>query len=1390
MASQTLTFVVLPRQPVAGGKLALSVLLTPRLAGAASLVSFPDFLNWPQQLLDHGVRFTFNGGGTDATVPIPVSQLRPDIWQRLFTPQTYVDTHAVPDLTQDLFVSYPARDALAYLKFAYQTVALGTASLQRGLSEILAPLTFRDEDGSTLDRELAQLRVTMWGEQREFLNPTPTPEVIRDAGTRTVVGPDGVATTTTMPADVHDTASRFALYHRMPPAPGSPALPATPQDFAKLLDFHRALTALSSYPDVMRALGLVFDLEVPAGVCATSPTGDSYRSIAITTVAPGAPWKLTPTLSLPGTSYVLGTGSFTAAPATSPTSLETGTVVPGDIVDGVLALGQLDFSLLQVDLDGGMLKALTLADNAANAGVAAIADALPALRSSGIGLVAGGRAQQFLTAVSANVAFESQQSAGAQPGPFTAVDVNRGYRLDVWSSRTGRWHSLHRRDATYRFGESADAHLTLADEEGMLHPSVAQPAPDPTRPADPVATANGVPQPSTDVYVHERVANWSGWSLSATRPGGALNRDVDPGKATEADPTLGQPLTPFKMTSSYSAVPGSLPLLRFGDRYRMRARAVDLAGNSIPLGSETSGAAVLPAGDAELIYLRFDPVTPPLVVLQSEPGPGGSLERLVIRSHNSSPALDQNVSTEVDRRHIAPPKSAVRLVEQHGALDDASGHLRGEAALYEMIVARDRATIPVVDGVPLEPGPLLDVSYLPDPFAAGPALRDLPNAPDDSSADSAGASFAYRTLPDVQPRPGSVTQLDFGTAWPDRSPLMLAIVEGNHAPSWDATQRVLTVSLPKATDTEVALSSYVTEPNLELMGVWGWIREMAEASEASAMLSALADIEVPLTGDVLALLVRLALEGGHELITPSRTLALVHAVQQPIGEPAFVQLPVVHRPAQPILASALRNSYTPITAWRVPGSHAVVLLGGLKVHGASTVKVELDGTWREVVDDPSQPAPTDALQRDHVETIPLGSTDAGPVYSDASMTVAVGVYVPPVDTLWFSAPFDDLEGVATPAQVAAPQHHLADTKHRWIAYRATSTSRFEEYFGDDSLDYTRTGPPLIVDVPSSARPTAPDVAYVVPTFGWERQESTNLKSSVRFGNGLRVYLNRPWWSSGADELLGVVLWPSSQPAPDYATREQFKPYFTQWGADPIWKSGDLSPVPVVGDFSDAAQGREGLELLTGMTVDVAGHTVQYDAARKLWFCDVQFVSTPAYAPFVRLALARYQPHSIPGVELSSVVLADFAQLAPTRSAVVTIDPADPRRARVFIGGLAPQGPSRSIIEVTVEARRGDVQTDLGWQPAPASAVTVTEDQPPPSSPDAVLWMGSVTFTTAPAPGAFRIVIREYEVLPADGLAVTGHSSAGLPATAILNERRFAKRLVYAAFLNYDYGVSA
>ena len=115
---------------------------------------------------------------------------------------------------------------------------------------------------------------------------------------------------------------------------------------------------------------------------------------------------------------------------------------------------------------------------------------------------------------------------------------------------------------------------------------------------------------------------------------------------------------------------------------------------------------------------------------------------------------------------------------------------------------------------------------------------------------------------------------------------------------------------------------------------------------------------------------------------------------------------------------------------------------------------------------------------------------------------------------------------------------------------------------------------MVVDIPASARPDAPRVLYVVPTFGWERQTSTNLKRSMRFGGGLRVYLDRPWYSSGDGELLGVVLYGEGFPI----DREAWKHLVTQWGLDPIWDADRLWAYPDPSNFPLSVAQEFGLSL--------------------------------------------------------------------------------------------------------------------------------------------------------------------------------------------------------------------
>src|SRR5207342_1156391 len=103
--------------------------------------------------------------------------------------------------------------------------------------------------------------------------------------------------------------------------PGAP-LHENPPDFDTLIDFHQALSSLNSFPELLRDLGLVFDLEVPAERLDLG--GASTGTLSVTGVV-GATWQLPDTRVPPDlptlqTSYVLaplgdGTSLFTATPA-------------------------------------------------------------------------------------------------------------------------------------------------------------------------------------------------------------------------------------------------------------------------------------------------------------------------------------------------------------------------------------------------------------------------------------------------------------------------------------------------------------------------------------------------------------------------------------------------------------------------------------------------------------------------------------------------------------------------------------------------------------------------------------------------------------------------------------------------------------------------------------------------------------------------------------------------------------------------------------------------------------------------------------------------------------------------------------------------------------------
>lgn len=159
----------------------------------------------------------------------------------------------------------------------------------------------------------------------------------------------------------------------------------------------------------------------------------------------------------------------------------------------------------------------------------------------------------------------------------------------------------------------------------------------------------------------------------------------------------------------------------------------------------------------------------------------------------------------------------------------------------------------------------------------------------------------------------------------------------------------------------------------------------------------------------------------------------------------------------------------------------------------------------------------------------------------------------------------------------------------------------------------------------------------------------------------------------------------------------------------------------------------------------------------LWYCDIEIDPGDSYFPFVRLAVARYQPHSLAGAHLSRVVMTDFIQLPPDRTAEVSLTGGG---AQVVVRGFSgrnrlagfsplPMGDlsiaddetrPNTAVRVALERRVAGVPGDLGWERV-GSEVTLW----PQPSGFHVVWTGTVPLPpNALEDGDHRLVITEVE----------------------------------------------
>jgi hypothetical protein len=198
------------------------------------------------------------------------------------------------------------------------------------------------------------------------------------------------------------------------------------------------------------------------------------------------------------------------------------------------------------------------------------------------------------------------------------------------------------------------------------------------------------------------------------------------------------------------------------------------------------------------------------------------------------------------------------------------------------------------------------------------------------------------------------------------------------------------------------------------------------------------------------------------------------------------------------------------------------------------------------------------------------------------------------------------------------------------------------------------------------------------------------------------------------------------------------------------------------------------------TVQVAGYRPQYNATRNLWYVDVALDPGATTWGFVRLAIARYQPTSIPGCELSMPARCDYVQLPPERS--VSVSRTDARHVRVLLSGsvgtrapvvdvvgretptMADLVRENRLVVARLQRKNPQLQSDLGWTTVATQELAIHAAD---ESAHSAVWVGELNAgreillrrpldTVEPAPGTppstWRVVVEEWERFPGDQLS--------------------------------------
>jgi hypothetical protein len=1179
-------------------------------------------------------------------------------------------------------------------------------------------------------------------------------------------------------------------------------------------DFHQTIDLLRRFPAILRPLGLVFDVvvQLPPNAIPDGNYPISIDQFPVTNLTSPALCLWTSTeLKRP-----VNSAKGTFCPANFPSGDGATPTLPGNnlTTNRYLNLGALNgdpavgagnlpvYSLVTEDAENETHKRVQSAKAVSQAGQyhssanqtkpsnGSTLDDLPSTRTGGISLLHTQRPER-LTRAAQRV---SDSRLGGPDMPFFADDLIMGYRFDVRLSggkdRTGkvvppgRWYGLGARKSDYVFVDenlkkiglrwAPSGKLELAADEGYLSAAATMTKPD---------AKDGENQ----LQAHQAMFTWSGPGIGYTPKSGtkeAINDDG--GAAPQCDQSAH-----LRMTPEYTRGERLLQL-RFQHSYDLRCRIVDIAGNSAPR-DETGFDSIGTAGSATILSVmmqRHEPIRSPQVLLTEkldrQREPGAQSDRLVVRKENDETT-----------RAIVPPREGLRFAYMHGVVKDKSTQ-----GAFSNIELNDDGSFPSVEDDPTSvEGKDAIFRYSSD--GSDPAAPFFP----DPLVDQLRVNLGSVSLPagvstDALKQAISHTFSFYprGGTWPRCLPCRIRVIGGKQMELRAEVKDVLlddngpntlfvsglVITLPPAAVITLSVSSSgadVDATGKSLDGVFIKIAGMLQsgaayllalqppagtmgAADKAGKVQPQAGSGVVLVGSTrskdgkaqaaLPALdpnnLGLALVSGHyKCTTPPHAITLVHAVEQPLiqVEPQGGQFEFRRDPGA--TAALLRSD--------LPGDAEVWV---------SAAKISCTASWTDCVDDITKDDLTEVSAAEQV----------------------------------FEISADDWN------KNANAFHHLRDTRAHDIVYQLSATSAFRDYFpADDPLDkFVRLSPALPSrPVLSSVRPPAPVLSYCVPSFAVREDDNSACKGWVRQRvPAVRCYFERPFLISGNKEKIAAVLLADGQADDGSAATA----YVSRIGQDPLWRTDASRTMASALSATALANCTVATKLQlaeNNAIVDIAVFNTEYSRERKLWHCDIPFNLVGQYTPFVRLALVRYQEDALNSIKdnvearISSVVLADFAQIAPNRYAAlqrtgraVTLTVSgdayamragaalqDPTQAGMDKGRPTPV-PFDNTFTVELQHRwhRLPLDFDPGWRPTSFKV-------PPPKMEvhdGIVTWKTQFQLPESPTFFKYRVLLRECETLYADSDAARKANTQSWTADLLQNGSvKSVQRMVYMDF---------